>query len=89
MTPPARAKAPAAPEWLRARDVAARFGLPRHRLTALVLEGRVDARKTDPADPASATLYRAKSVRAAVESMPDYRAWLKGRRDGAAEGGAR
>lgn len=65
------------PEWARAAELRALYGLPKETLRGMVMAGKICAKKCDPTLRYSATLYRVKDVREAIEDLPDYREWCK------------
>ena len=64
------------PEWARAAELRALYGLPKETLRGMVMAGKICAKKCDPTLRRSATLYRVSDVREAVEELPDYREWM-------------
>lgn len=69
------------PEWLRAEEVNAVFGIPKHTLIGLAVNGKVAARKTDPTLKASAVIFEAESIRRAIGKMTPYAEWARARPD--------
>lgn len=70
-----------APEWMRAEEVNAYFGLPHNQLIALACAGKVVARKSDPTNAKSASLFKTQSIRAAIDAMMPYDKWASLRPD--------
>ena len=64
------------PEWARAAELRALYGLPKETLRGMVMAGKICAKKCDPTLRRSATLYRVSDVREAVEELPDYHEWM-------------
>ena len=65
------------PEWARAAELRALYGLPKETLRGMVMAGKICAKKCDPTLRYSATLYRVSDVREAIEELPDYREWMR------------
>lgn len=78
----------AIPEWVRAEEAYALFGMPLNQLIERARTGEIIARKTDPYLRASATIFKTESIRAAIERMMPYDKWANERPDLAAEGAA-
>ncbi len=69
------------PVWVRAEEANALFGVPLNKLYDWVCEGKVVAKKCDPALRGSATIYKVETILATLDGLPDYRNWLKERPD--------
>lgn len=70
------------PEWVRLEEANALFGLPNNQVLDLARTGKVAARKTDPGNKKSATIFKVIDLRRVVESeMTPYDKWLKERPD--------
>lgn len=69
------------PEWVRAEEVNAIFGIPHNTLITLAVKGKIAARKTDPALRSSAVIFETASIRKAIGRMMPYADWVKERPD--------
>jgi hypothetical protein len=69
------------PEWVRTEEVSALFGLPPNQLHALARKGEIIARKSDPMNRNSATLYKVESIRKVIDQMMPYDVWAEERPD--------
>lgn len=56
-----------APVWLRAKGVAAMFGLGRATVNKFVADGKVDARRAD-----GVVIYRFADIAAVCDQLPKY-----------------
>jgi len=68
------------PEWMRAEEVRAYFGIPQNQLVNLALKAGVAAKKLDPSLRTSAVIFKTADLRRAVEEMSDWRDWLEAER---------
>jgi hypothetical protein len=69
------------PEWCRKEEVTALFGLPPNQINALAQKGEIIARKSDPMNRNSATLYKVESIRKVIDQMMPYDVWAEERPD--------
>lgn len=70
------------PEWVRLEEANALFGLPNNQVLDLARTGKVAARKTDPGNRKSATIFKVLDLRRVVESeMMPYNEWAEKRPD--------
>ena len=70
------------PEWVRLEEANALFGLPNNQVLDLARTGKVAARKTDPGNKKSATIFKVIDLRRVVESeMMPYDEWTEKRPD--------
>lgn len=69
------------PEWMRAEEVNAYFGVPMNQLKDMVIRREVVAKKLDPHLTASAVIYRTADVRRAIDRLFDYADWIDERPD--------
>lgn len=69
------------PEWVRAEEANALFGIPHNQLVTLAMAGKVKARKLDPMLKASAVVFEVASIRTALESLTPYDEWVRERPD--------
>lgn len=70
------------PEWVRLEEANALFGLPNNQVLDLARTGKVAARKTDPGNRKSATIFKVLDLRRVVESeMMPYDEWTTKRPD--------
>lgn len=69
------------PEWIRAEEANALFGLPHNQLIDLACKGIVIGRKSDPMNRKSATIFKVESIRRAIDQMMPYDVWAKERPD--------
>ncbi len=65
------------PEWMRAEEVNAVFGIPKNQLYRFAVEGKVIAKKLDPELRGSAVIFKAESVRRAIGRLTPYEEWAK------------
>lgn len=69
------------PEWMRAEEVNALFGLPLNQLYQLAKTGKIAAKKTDPMNRNSAVIFKTQDIRAIIGDMTDYSQWANERPD--------
>lgn len=69
------------PEWMRAEEVNAFFGIPQNQLKDMVVSGRVIAKKLDPHLTQSAVIFKVADVRKAIGKLTDYADWIEKRPD--------
>ena len=69
------------PEWARAEEVNAIFGIPHNQLISLAVSGQIAARKTNPRQTASAVIFETESIRKAIGKMMPYAEWMQTRPD--------
>ena len=69
------------PEWMRAEEARAYFGIPQNQLIELAIKSKVRAKKLDPALTTSAVIFKTDDLRKAVEGLADWRDWLEKRPD--------
>ena len=69
------------PEWVRAEEANALFGIPHNQLVTLAMAGKIKARKLDPMLKASAVVFEVASLRKALDKLTPYDEWLQTRPD--------
>lgn len=70
-----------APEWVRAEEANALFGLPQNQLYDYARSGKVCAKKTDRMNRNSAVIFRTEDIRKVIEHLEDYSTWAAKRPD--------
>ena len=71
-TRPSKSEATPPGPWCSREKAYEWFAIPKGRLEKLVCEGKVIAKKFDPADPNSGVRFRTADIEKVYEQMPDY-----------------
>jgi hypothetical protein len=69
------------PEWVRAEEANALFGLPINQVYDLAKTGKIAAKKTDRTNRNSAVIFNVADLRAAIGEMMPYDRWNSERPD--------